>query len=94
LKKKEDSVFLCVDNETNSDKNIYKIKLKTVNKEFRDKNTKLQIELIGENQQSEVITHDQTENNLETLQKGKIDTFTIDSTKDLGKVCHSLFCFV
>jgi len=58
----------------------YKIKIKTINKEFLDKDTKLQIELIDENGQS---IFNQTENN---LQKGKIDTITLDTNKDFGKV--------
>jgi hypothetical protein len=74
-------------------KETYKIKLKTINKEFRDKNTKLQIELIDENQQSEGKILNQTDNNTELLQKGKIDTFTIDTKKDFGKVCDSLVVF-
>ncbi len=58
----------------------YKIKIKTINKEFLDKDTKLQIELIDENGQS---IFNQTEND---LQKGKIDTITLDTNKDFGKV--------
>ncbi len=58
----------------------YKIKIKTINKEFLDKDTKLQIELIDENGQS---IFNQTEND---LQKGKIDTIIIDTNKDFGKV--------
>ena len=81
--------------ETSSDNGRnYKIKLKTINKEFRDKNTKLQIELIDENQQSEGKILNQTENNIELLQKGKIDTFTIDIKKDFGKVCDSVVFFI
>jgi len=58
----------------------YKIKIKTIDKEFLDKDTKLQIELIDENGQS---IFNQTEND---LQKGKIDTIILDTNKDFGKV--------
>ncbi|CAF3598448.1 unnamed protein product [Adineta steineri] len=70
----------------NSEKDILKITIKTIDKQFRDKNTKLQIELIDENKQSEIMILNQTNNNIELLQKDKIDTFTIDTTKDLGKL--------
>ncbi len=68
------------EHDQSSIKDNYKIKIQTINKEFLDKDTKLQIELIDENGQS---IFNQTENN---LQKGKIDTFTIETTKDFGKV--------
>lgn len=68
------------DQNKSSQKNNYKIKIKTINKEFLDKDTKLQIELIDENGQTIV-------NPIETnLQKGKIDTITLDTNQDLGKV--------
>ncbi|CAF3483834.1 unnamed protein product [Rotaria sordida] len=63
----------------NSEKNSYKINIKTINKEFLDQDIKLQIELIDEYEQSEIIILNEIDNN-------QIHTFTIDSIKDLGKL--------
>jgi hypothetical protein len=71
------------DNSYKTDK--YKIKIKTINKEFLDKDTKLQIELIDENGKSIM---NQIENN---LQKENIDTITLDTNKDFGKVKNLSF---
>ena len=46
----------------------------------------MQIELIDENQRSDMMILNETENNREPLQNGKTDTFTIETTEDLGKV--------
>ncbi|CAF2515834.1 unnamed protein product [Rotaria sp. Silwood2] len=70
----------------NSEKNFYKINIKTLRKEFLDQNIKLQIELIDEYEQSEIIILNQIDNN-------QIHTFTIDSIKDLLKV-FNLFFFI
>ena len=67
------------EHDKSSEKDTYKIKIKTINKTFLDKNTKLQIELIDENEQSEMTIVDQIDNN--------INAFTIDTTKHLGSVC-------
>ncbi|CAF4483536.1 unnamed protein product [Rotaria socialis] len=69
-----------------SEKNIYKIKMKTIKKEFLGQDTKLQIELIDENEQSDKTILTQIEDNDEPLEENTIRTFTIDLIKDLGKL--------
>ena len=69
-----------------SEKNIYKIKMKTIKKEFLGQDTKLQMELIDENEQSDKTILTQIEDNDEPLEENTIRTFTIDLVKDLGKV--------
>ncbi|CAM4748617.1 unnamed protein product [Rotaria magnacalcarata] len=69
-----------------SEKNIYKIKMKTIKKEFLGQDTKLQIELIDENEQSDKTILNQIEDNDEPLEENIIRTFTIDLIKDLGKL--------
>ena len=61
----------------------YQIKIKTMKKEFLDQDTKLQVELIDEDGQSIVSRRGND------LQKGIIDTFTIDTPEHFGKVNYS-----
>ena len=65
----------------------YQIRIKTIKKEFLDKETKLQIELIDDTDQREVILLDQTTNKIANSNKDDINP-----KKDLGNVCE--LCFI
>lgn len=60
----------------------YQIRLKTIKREFLDKETKLQIELIDDKDQREIILLDQTTNKIVDSKAGDINT-----KKALGNVC-------
>lgn len=64
----------------------YKVKIKTIKKEFLDQNTELQLELVDENKQSDKIILSQMKDDDEPFEKNTIRAFTIKSKKDLGKV--------
>ncbi|UJR28700.1 hypothetical protein I4U23_009929 [Adineta vaga] len=66
--------------------NIYQIKIKTIKKHFVDSNTKIQLELIDDHGRSEIITLDQIHENMELGHKDKINTFFIETMKDLSKL--------
>lgn len=55
--------------------NVYRIKMKTIKRHLDDEHTKIQLEFIDDHGRSETIVLDET------------DTFTIETMKDLGKVC-------
>ena len=65
---------LCT-SKVSSKENVYRIKMKTIKRHLEDQNTKVQLELIDDHGRSETIVLDET------------DTFTIETMKDLGKVC-------
>ena len=65
---------------------VYQIKIKTLIREFLDKETRLQIEIEDEQNQYERTILGPTASHLNDLEKGKIDEFTLETKKNLGKV--------
>lgn len=60
--------------------------MKTIKRQFLDKGTRLQIELIDEHGQTELKVLDSTTNNETALANGGTDTFFIENKKNLGRV--------